>query len=44
MTGLIVAAVAGGVVAVAATLGVVATMSATPEPSEQVRIVQYADS
>ena len=41
--GIVVSAVAGAVVAAAATLGVVSVVTATPSPTDQATLVQYAD-
>ena len=43
VAGIVVSAVAGGLVATLASWGIVTTMSAEPDPADQVTIVQYAD-
>lgn len=43
VVGMVVAALVGGGVALAASLGVVAVMSTTPTSAEQTTLVQYAD-
>ncbi|QNN53035.1 hypothetical protein [Nocardioides mesophilus] len=44
IVGVIVAAVAGAVVSLVATFGLVATVSAPPDVADQAAIVQYADA